>query len=225
MSRTIAATRCFPILSVPGKLSSWSFISRGGARGWRRQIAKCQKSFSDFAAYYCSADCFGVSHRESRRRRGIIEKYPAAGDRREERVAQWRPSLGLHFSTSKLLLRRSLPRDTKRENRKESHGKKVSSLAGVPRWTFTKISNQKSKTSPTCPARVPMKNFSYARRRMLKLVRDCTPAGNECPKTLPLPRRDKSGKVNSLPRAFEGFAPSWDRVIAAQDFEIVNIDR
>jgi hypothetical protein len=53
---------------------------REGAHGWRRQIAKCHKYFSaiGFRSTLLLRRLVGMSHRESRRRRGIIEKYPAA---------------------------------------------------------------------------------------------------------------------------------------------------
>lgn len=57
----------------------------------------------DLAAYYCSADSWhrGGEGKRAGQKRGINEKYLA-----ERSVARQRLSLGLHFSTSKLLFRR-----------------------------------------------------------------------------------------------------------------------
>lgn len=162
-----------PILPTPGILSQCGISYRVWDRGdWdstkdtRRQITECRDFFFsrlDHIAHYCCADSWRIATEKAREKAASMKNIRRAA------------SLGLHFSTSKLL-----PRCWPRGTLNVRIGKKVTerNSLGVPRWTFTKISNQKSKTSLSCSARVPMKNFSYACRKMSESSH--TSRDNEC---------------------------------------------
>jgi len=138
-------------------VSMWNFISCmteieeiEAPRKTRGQITECRDFFSrlDHIAHYCCADSWRIATEKAREKEASMKNIRRAA------------SLSLHFSTSKLL-----PRCRPRGTLNVRIGKKVTerNSLGVPRWTFTKISNQKSKTPPSC---VPMKNSSYVCRKM-----------------------------------------------------------